>query len=147
MKLYHVLHGILIKITVWKNVRINGDFLHVRNLKETPFIVATVYLLQTESPIKHLIYHKYGTYALASAILLPFEIIDRGMFLFGIDGKIKTLNKIYFPKVYEQFSNLAAFLGVSKTALAIRMKQLGLLENNHLDNPYCLIDVDYNGSK
>lgn len=96
-------------------------------------------------PIKD--WYEWQANALASAILLPFEIIDRGIFLFGIDGKIKTLNKIYFPKVYEQFSNLAAFLGVSKTALAIRMKQLGLLENNHLDNPYCLIDVDYNGGK
>jgi hypothetical protein len=40
---------------------------------------------------------------------------------------------------------MASFLGVSKTALAIRMKQLGLLENNHLDDPYCIVDIDYDG--
>ena len=83
--------------------------------------------------------------ALASAILLPFEVVDRGMYMMGMDGKIKILNKIYFPRVYEQFSTLASFLGVSKTALAIRMKQLGLLENNQLDNPYCLLEVEYSG--
>ena len=40
---------------------------------------------------------------------------------------------------------MARFLVVSKTALAIRMKQLGLLENNYLDEPYSLVDVYYTG--
>jgi len=92
-------------------------------------------------------WYEWQANALASAILLPFDVIDRGMFMFGINGKIHTLNKLYFPTGYEKFKNLAQFLGVSKTALAIRMKQLGLLENNQLDNPYELIDVEYSGGK
>ena len=65
--------------------------------------------------------------------------------MFSLGEKVKTLNKVFFPKEYEHFSDMASFLGVSKTALAIRMKQLGLLENNHLDDPYCIVDIDYDG--
>lgn len=109
--------------------------------------LATVHYYKANSekckPIKD--WYEWQANALASAILLPFEVVDRGMYMMGMNGKIKTLNKIYFPRVYEQFSTLASFLGVSKTALAIRMKQLGLLENNQLDNPYCLLEVEYSG--
>lgn len=73
---------------------------------------------------------------LAAAILLPKQLIMQGMFLFGLGEKIKCLNRVYHPKIYERFSALADFLGSSKMALAIRMKQLGLLEQEFLDNPY-----------
>ena len=79
--------------------------------------------------------------ALASAILLPKDLVMQGMYLFSLGEKIKMLNKVYAPRVYEQFKGLAEFLGVSKTALAIRMKQFGLIEQDYLDNPYRLTDV------
>ena len=55
--------------------------------------------------------------------------------------KIECLNKIYFPGVYKRFDALADFLGCSKKALAIRMKQLGLLKKEYLDNPFDLVTV------
>lgn len=73
---------------------------------------------------------------LAAAILLPQDLIKQAMFLFGLGEKINCLNKIYHPNVYDRFSAMADFLGSSKTALAIRMKQLELLEQEYLDNPY-----------
>ena len=79
--------------------------------------------------------------ALASAILLPRELVEKGMFRFSLGDKIEVLNKIYFHKVYEQFSGLAQYLGVSRQALAIRMKQLGLLNNNYLNNPDGIIEI------
>ena len=79
--------------------------------------------------------------ALASAILLPRELVEKGMFLFSLGDKIEVLNKIYFHKVYEQFSGLAQFLGVSKQALSIRMKQLGLLEHDYLNDPDSILEV------
>ena len=79
--------------------------------------------------------------ALASAILLPKDLIEQALFLFGIDSKIKRLNKMFSPKDYTKFANMAEFLGSSKTVLAIRMKQLGLLEQNDLDDPYRIIDA------
>ena len=62
-------------------------------------------------------------------------------YLFSLGEKIECLNKIYFPGVYKRFDALADFLGCSKKALAIRMKQLGLLKKEYLDNPFDLVSV------
>ena len=78
---------------------------------------------------------------LGAAILLPENLIKQGMFLFNLGGKIECLNKIYFLEVYKRFDALADFLGCSKKALAIRMKQLGLLNKEYLDNPFDLVDI------
>ena len=51
------------------------------------------------------------------------------------------LNRVYCPTVYERFADMATFLGVSKKALSIRLRQLGLLEKDYLDNPYALTDI------
>ena len=37
---------------------------------------------------------------------------------------------------------MAEFLGVSKQAMAIRMKRLDLLKKDYLQNPYALADVE-----
>ena len=67
------------------------------------------------------------------------------MYLSGTGHTISTqslcLNKIYYPSVYKRFDALADFLGCSKKALAIRMKQLGLLKKEYLDNPFDLVTV------
>ena len=78
---------------------------------------------------------------LASAILLPKELILRGMYLFSLGEQINCLNRIYCPIVFERFSAMADFLGSSKKALAIRMKQLGLVKKEYLDNPYDMMSV------
>lgn len=78
---------------------------------------------------------------LGAAILLPENLIKQGMFLFNLGDKIECLNKIYSPEVYKRFEALADFLGCSKKALAIRMKQLGLLKKEYLDNPFDLVTV------
>jgi len=46
---------------------------------------------------------------------------------------------LYQPMTEEEI--LADFLGCSKKALAIRMKQLGLLKKEYLDNPFDLVTV------
>ena len=78
---------------------------------------------------------------LAAAILLPRCLIEKGMFLFGLGDKIECLNKIYYPAVYERYAALSDFLGCSKKAFAIRMKQLGLLHKDYLDNPFDYLAV------
>ena len=90
-------------------------------------------------------WYEWQANALASAILLPADLIKRAMYIFTVGEKITMLNKIYALQTYDKFCNMARFLVVSKTALAIRMKQLGLLENNYLDEPYSLVDVYYTG--
>ena len=78
---------------------------------------------------------------LAGALLLPADLVKRGMFLFALGDKIKNLNKIYNRETYDKFAALADFLGSSKKALAIRMKQLNLLEHDYLDNPFSMLEV------
>ena len=78
---------------------------------------------------------------LAGALLLPEDLVKKGMFLFGLGDKIKILNKIYSRETYDKFAALADFLGSSKKALAIRMKQLKLLEQDYLDNPFSMLEV------
>lgn len=49
---------------------------------------------------------------------------------------------LYRPKEYKLFCEMAEFLGVSKQAMAIRMKRLDLLKKDYLQNPYALADVE-----
>jgi hypothetical protein len=79
--------------------------------------------------------------ALASALLLPEEIVRYGMFLFGLSEKVYILNPMTNYNEFRSFEALAEFLGVSKKALAIRMKQLGLLEKEYLDRPNKIIEI------
>lgn len=79
----------------------------------------------------------YVSYAKEYAV----NLIKQGMYLFSLGEKIECLNKIYYPSVYKRFDALADFLGCSKKALAIRMKQLGLLKKEYLDNPFDLVTV------
>ena len=70
--------------------------------------------------------------AMAAALLLPKEAIEEAMFFFGLGDKLKVLSKKYSEYKYERFCKMAEFLHVSKTALAYRLEQLGLLERNCL---------------
>ena len=79
--------------------------------------------------------------ALAAELLMPYSVIVNGMSLFGLGKKIRCLNRIHFKADYKKYCALADFLGVSKTALAIRMKQLGLLEREYLRNPQDMLDI------
>lgn len=70
--------------------------------------------------------------ALAAALLLPLDAIRDAMFLFGLGEKMKVLSRKYSQYKYERFCEMADYLQVSKTALAYRMEQFGLLERNLL---------------
>lgn len=70
--------------------------------------------------------------ALAAAMLLPRDAILETMYLFGLGERMKVLSKRYSPNKYESFCDMAKTMHVSRTALAYRMEQLGLLERNLL---------------
>ena len=79
---------------------------------------------------------------LASALLLPSEIVLGAIQKFNLECGIDILNKIYRPKEYELFCKMTQFLGVSKQAMSIRLKRLGLLKKDYLQNPYALADIE-----
>mgnify|MGYP000229493925 FL=1 len=93
----------------------------------------------TQYPI--LDWEEWQTNVLTSFLLLPKELVYRHMADVGLKDGIGVLNRIYARKDYECFSEAAKRLGVSKTALAIRSSQLGLVGRNDLYDPYALVDI------
>lgn len=79
--------------------------------------------------------------ALTAAILMPPDLVCAKMIEYGLGTKIKMLNRVYAAKVYSRFSEMASSMGVSKTALSIRMQQLGLLDREYLKDPYEFVNV------
>lgn len=79
---------------------------------------------------------------LASALLLPTEVVLKALQRFELTDGIDILNKIFRPKEYERFCKVAEYLGASKQAMAIRLKWLGLLKKEYLQDPYALVDIE-----
>lgn len=77
-------------------------------------------------------WHEWQADALAASMLLPKDAVTDAMFIFGLGEKLKVLSRKYSQYKYEAFCEMADFLQVSRTALAYRMEQLGLLERNLL---------------
>lgn len=78
---------------------------------------------------------------LASAILMPEDLVRQALFIFGYEERIPIINRIHAKKDYEKFSMIADFLGVSKQALSIRLSQLDLVGRNDFDDPNSLLDI------
>lgn len=77
-------------------------------------------------------WYEWQADALAAALLMPQDALEQAMFLFGLGSKMKVLSRKYAQRSYEDFCRMAEYLQVSKSALAYRMEQLGLLERNCL---------------
>ena len=86
---------------------------------------------------------------LCSAILMPAQLVRKNMAVVGLPEKIDILNRIYRKETYLKFEEMSSVMGVSKQALAIRMRSLGLLEKEYLSNPHEMLNVyveeDYDG--
>lgn len=78
---------------------------------------------------------------LGAAVLMPGDTLRACMEVFGLRNRLDMLSSVCRPTEYKVFCKIAAHLGVSKKALAIRMKQLGLLGEEYLANPTAPIDV------
>lgn len=70
--------------------------------------------------------------ALAAALLLPLDVLQDSMFVFGLGEKMKMLSRKYSSANFSLFCDMADYLQVSRTALSYRMEQFGLLVNNRL---------------
>lgn len=86
-------------------------------------------------------WEEWRTNILTSSILMPEDMVRRNLITFGLGEKIRMLNRVFAHDEYERFSRMASYMGVSKTALAIRLKRLGILSNDYLKNPYAVADI------
>lgn len=80
--------------------------------------------------------------ALASAILMPAELVARTMEHVGLGSHLDIVNRVFRPAEYKRFEEMSVILGASKKALAIRMQQLSLLDEAYLEAPYTMLDVN-----
>lgn len=79
---------------------------------------------------------------LAGIILMPKVCVDRCMARFGLGTKIQLLNRVFARTDYQRFDEMAQYMGVSKTALSIRLSQLGKIERNDFLDPYALVRIE-----
>ena len=86
-------------------------------------------------------WEEWRTNALTSAVLMPEDMVRSNMAVFGLGEKLHMLNRVYAAEGYMRFSDMATHMGVSKQALAIRLKGLGLLEREFLKDPHALVNV------
>ena len=78
---------------------------------------------------------------LAAAILMPSELVRRQCAAHGITKRIKTVNGVNYREERKAFCAVSESLGASLQALAIRMRQLGLLEDSRLEKPQNIMDI------
>ena len=78
---------------------------------------------------------------LASALLMPEDILRANMRMFDLGERIEVLNSRYHQDVFTKFFLLAEYMGVSKQALAIRMKQLNLLDKEYLNRANDILNI------
>lgn len=98
------------------------------------------YCMQSPAPNSDY-WEEWRTNALASAILMPVDMILHNMDDFGLGRELRMLNRVFAPTGYKQFEQMADYMGVSKQALSIRLEHLGLLKLNYLQDPYALVDI------
>lgn len=87
-------------------------------------------------------WEEWQTDALASVILMPSEYVQHCMQAFGLGSKMRLLNRVFAKADYTRFEEMSTYMGVSKTALSIRMVRLGLLQRNDLGDPYALVRIE-----
>lgn len=86
-------------------------------------------------------WEEWRTDTLASAILMPQDMVKDNMRQFGLGDSMRLLNRVFAPDEYDRFCKMANYMGVSKQALAIRLKQLDLLERDYLKDPFALVNI------
>ena len=90
-----------------------------------------------ETPLRRITdWEEWKTNKLASGLLMPKELLLLHMEAVGLPQGISMLNRVFAKADYEKFSQIAERMQVSKTALSIRMEELGLIKKNYFKNPY-----------
>ncbi len=92
-------------------------------------------------------WEEWRTNVLASALILPEDYLKFNMYMLGMPERIRVLDSVYDRTGYRQFCELAGEMHVSKQALAIRMKGLGLLKEDHLLSPGSSLNIWKDGDE
>lgn len=102
-----------------------------------------VHYYRDERPTEIKDWDEWQASVLASALLMPEDLLRSNMELVGLGDKMQVLNRKYRQEDFFKFCNLAVKMGVSLTALRIRMNCLGLIEKDYYYKPYRMFDIEY----
>lgn len=86
-------------------------------------------------------WEEWRTNILTASVLMPEDMVRSNLESFGLGGRRLMLNRVFARSDYDRFVEMADYMGVSKTALSVRLKRLGLLRADYLRNPYTLVDI------
>ncbi len=78
---------------------------------------------------------------LASELLMPEDLVRRNLALAGFPNGIEVLNPVWRKKDYAGFVGLCEMMGVSRQAMAYRLRLLGLLGMDQRACPNVMIDI------
>ena len=126
------------KITGRKNFTITHEIAHqiinrlYPEMYDTQNRIFCDYRRSTKPKKEIVDWREWQADALAAALLLPLDVLQDSMFVFGLGEKMKMLSRKYSSTNFGFFCEMADYLQVSRTALSYRMEQLGLLDNNRL---------------
>ena len=96
---------------------------------------------KADAPMEDPRWDEWRADQLASRILMPRELILNNMKRLGLPEQMQPLNRLAHREEYRLFEELAALMCVSKQALAIRLKKLGILPQDPIRSQKYNIDI------
>ncbi len=79
--------------------------------------------------------------ALAAELLLPEGAVLRGLRRCSLPPTVRVLDPWLDPEGWRRFNTLAAELGVSRQALALRLRKMGRLRRDYRPFPRAMLDI------
>lgn len=104
-----------------------------------------IHYYRNDTPRKITDWEEWQATTLAAAILMPEDLLKKNMIKVGIGERLEVLNARYRRDDFYKFCELAVVMGVSLTALRIRMKYLGLMKSDYYRNDRGILEVEYEG--
>lgn len=86
-------------------------------------------------------WNEWQANALGAALLMPKKLLDRALFTFANGEKLACFAGSLSPEGYKCLVNMSRFLGVSHTALMIRLKYFDYLEERRARESFDPLDA------
>lgn len=108
------------------------------NVKTQMYNQPTVAFFRKQKNVSHKVdWNEWQANTLGAALIMPRRLIDECIFRLGSNSKLTIYGKDSLDMEGKQLvSNIKDFLGVSKTSVLIRLKQLGYVEYKSMDEYY-----------
>lgn len=108
--------------------------------------LTSIHLRQSETEHRITNWEEWYADTLASFLLMPEQLVLNCLKMFSLPRHIRSLNDPYPYNQHYNFSQMAKHLGVSRQALSIRLRQMGILDKPYIQKAY-LRPIDINAEE